>query len=53
MSVEEISYGGFLLIEFMCGFFIAFYYYSLLIDFRSIKEGAATIAGLALMYGGI
>ena len=53
MTIEDTTYGSFLIIEFLCGFFITFYYYSLLVDFRSIKEGAATVAGIALIYGGV
>lgn len=53
MKVENVSLVGFLLAEFLCGFFMTFYYYSLLIDIRSIKEGAATIAGVTLFYGGL
>ena len=53
MSMSDTSYMGYLVIEFLCGFFITFYYYSLLIDIRSIKEGAATVAGIALFYGGL
>ena len=53
MEVKDISKSSFVMIEFLCSFFMTFFYYSMLIDMKSIKEGAATIAGITLLYGGL